>query len=272
MEIRILDETAIAENPYSRLIVTRKTTYHKHTFFEFSICIGGSMKNLINDTLYKIEKGRILLLRPDDKHYLYSDVPYSARDIYVSVPEMKSICDSIDETLFERLSSEPFAVNFDVSQYDLLSLENKLNYFNTRDRDPLSLKIRHRNIILQILDLWRQNDAEKSNHYPEWISLLLSRINTEKFLTQNVSEAIRSTNYSHGYVCREFKKYLGVTLQETLDEAKFSYAAALLADRDVSIAQISEKLNYSAPSNFIIAFKRHYGVTPSQWRKQRNIH
>ena len=84
-----------------------------------------------------------------------------------------------------------------------------------------------------------------------------------------IEEIIASTNYSHGYVCREFKRFMGKTLQDYLAETRFSYAISLLANNENSVAQVAEKLGYNATSNFIIAFRNKYGVTPAQWRKEK---
>lgn len=147
-------------------------------------------------------------------------------------------------------------------------LENKLNYLNTpHDKPSLSLNIRHRNVITEIFDLWQQNSEKNSNDIPEWLSLLLTQLGTEKYINKNIEEIVALTNYSHGYVCREFKKYMKKTIQDYLNESRFSYSLSLLAGSKVTVAQVAEKLGYAAATNFIIAFKSKFGVTPTQWRK-----
>ena len=62
---------------------------------------------------------------------------------------------------------------------------------------------------------------------------------------------------------------MGQTLQDYLADARFSYAIALLESGELSVAQIADRLGYNASSNFIIAFKNKFGVSPAQWIKQR---
>ena len=268
MKVVLLNEKDIEKNPYSRLIISNKTSHHTHTFFEFSISISGEYKNYINGECYEIKKGRIILLRPEDKHYILAESPHSARDVYVLPEVMKSVCDCIDPSLYDRLNNKPLVIDFEVNNYDLQQLENKLNFFNNPiDEHPLTIKTRHRNVIFDILDLWQQNFSAKSTNLPFWLSQLLAQLGTEKFITKNVDEIILTTNYSHGYVCRCFKKYMGKTLQEHLNDVKFSYSLSLLQNKENSVSQIAEKLNYCATSNFIIAFKNRYGMTPAQWRR-----
>ena len=83
----------------------------------------------------------------------------------------------------------------------------------------------------------------------------------------NVETIAEETNYSHGYVCREFKKHYGITLQEYVNSVKFSFACMLLASGSNNVEEIAAKLNYSSSANFIASFRHRFGVTPSQWRK-----
>ncbi len=270
MQYTILDEGAIAKNPYTRSVISKHCSHHYHTFFEFTFCTKGQYKNYINDEWFHIEKGRMLLLRPQDRHYFIGNGSHTFRDIYVSVPVMQSICDAIDPLLYERIMTSPLLIDFYLSDLQMQLLESKLNFLNEpTNKDDLALEIRHRNVIMEVFDLWQQNAETKQTDMPAWLSLLLTQIGTSENLNKTVDELIESTHYSHGHVCREFKKYVGKTIQNYLNDARFSYALSILAG-DGTIAEISEKLGYSDTSNFIYAFKNHFGITPAQWRKNKS--
>lgn len=53
-------------------------------------------------------------------------------------------------------------------------------------------------------------------------------------------------------------------------ELKMKEAQRLLRESEMSIMEIAENLNYSEASNFCVAFKRHFGLTPLQFRNSRN--
>ncbi len=269
MEYRTLGERDIAKNPYTRIVIAKKVSHHYHTFFEFTFCTKGSYRNCINDEWLDIDKGRLLLLRPQDRHYFEADGSQIFRDVYVKADVMKSVCDSINPTLYAQITSNSLLVDFCLSELQLQLLENKLNFLNApMGKNDLALEIRHRNVIMEIFDLWQQNAEQQQTNIPTWLSLLLTQIGTSENLNNSVDELIESTHYSHGYVCREFKKYMGKTIQSYLNDARFSYALSILAG-DGTIAEIAEKLGYSDTSNFIVAFKNHFGITPAQWRKNK---
>lgn len=270
MKIPVINEREIASKPYSKVIASKTCGEHYHTFFEFSICTRGSFKNCINDVWHDVSRGQITLLRPQDKHYFIAEQPHTARDIYVTPAVLKSLCDSVDRAIYPVLLKNSLALDFSVTDFQLQLIENKLNYFNnTYGKSQTQLKTMHRSVILDIIQLWQEKDLSINRALPEWISFLTAQIGSEKFLNKNIEEIVGSTNYSHGYVCREFKKHMGVTLQDYLANARFSYAVALLESGDLSVAQVAERLGYNAASNFIIAFKAKFGVTPSKWLKNK---
>lgn len=264
----LVDENSLVKTPYSRVVIRNDCPYHNHTFFEFTIATSGVYYNYINGEKHVIERGRVILLRPNDFHYFEADSPHTSRDIYVKPNELKEICDMLDPELFSTLESMPLAIDFTLSDFETQMLEEKMSYLTSLDRkSDLQLKTRHRSVVLEILDKWTSLGKDGNADMPQWLSLLVSQLNTEKFLTKNIEEIVASTNYSHGYVCREFRRIMGKTLQDYISDAKFSLALSLLASAENTITQVSEKLGYSAPSNFIIAFKNKFKMTPAQWRK-----
>lgn len=270
--MNILNETVIEKAPYTQLILSDTCPMHSHTFFEFSICLKGRYKNIVNGVTLDFERGTVLLLRPQDTHYFYCEREHMHRDIYVPAQTMRTVCDSIDPALFNRLSQAPLALFFRVSDYDLQLLENQMNLFNkAQGKDQLLLRTSHVSVVTGLLALWQRYAAEKNYAIPvPWLDVLLRRINTDEYMCKSIEEIAESTNYSHGYVCRSFKKFMGISLKEYVEDVKFSYAASMLLNSENNISQIAKQLNYCSTSNFINAFKRKYGVTPLQWRKQQS--
>ena len=60
----------------------------------------------------------------------------------------------------------------------------------------------------------------------------------------------------------------GLTLRQLTDNTRDGLARQELADSTQSIAEISQKLGYSEPTNFTRAFRRVSGRTPSRFREE----
>ncbi|GEP06927.1 AraC family transcriptional regulator [Methylobacterium oxalidis] len=59
----------------------------------------------------------------------------------------------------------------------------------------------------------------------------------------------------------------GTSFKRLANEAQFRVAKQLLADTGMSLAQISDCLDFSEPAGFTHAFRRWSGTTPSAWRR-----
>lgn len=270
--MHIIDYPTISHAPYTQLIVSKKSPLHSHTFFEFSICLEGRLNNIINGVPYDITTGTIALLRPQDEHVFIAQDKHISRDIYCTPKLMQAICNNFEEDLFDKINNNPLFVFFNLPSHDLQRLERQLNIFNnTKSVTPQQLHAAHITIITEIFNLWYQQQSATSipKEMPSWINALLRKLNTIDFATKEIKDIISETNYAHGYVCREFKKHIGITLQEYVNSIKFAFACTLLASKSNSIQEIAYRMNYSSTANFIAAFRRRFGVTPAQWRKQR---
>ena len=65
-----------------------------------------------------------------------------------------------------------------------------------------------------------------------------------------------------------FRQVFGTTVFGYVQTCRMTQAQMLLHDRELSVALIAERVGYASPSRFTEAFKRQFGVTPSQYRRQ----
>ena len=74
---------------------------------------------------------------------------------------------------------------------------------------------------------------------------------------------------SPAYVSRFFKKKTGQNFQDYLIEKRMERAAVLLEEVRYQVRDVSELVGYSNPFNFTRTFKKFYGVTPKDYRKEK---
>lgn len=68
------------------------------------------------------------------------------------------------------------------------------------------------------------------------------------------------------YISKLFKRRTGGNFSDYVTECRMNYAADLLKNSPYAASTISEMIGYSNPKNFIRAFKKYYGVTPSIYK------
>ena len=87
-------------------------------------------------------------------------------------------------------------------------------------------------------------------------------------LTVNSIAQILYQNRS--YLSRIFKSEMEINLSDYIVERKLLEAKDLLRFSERSISEISNFLAFSSQSYFQTVFKKKYGITPLQYRKQEN--
>lgn len=253
--------------PYSILLDVAYTEVHSHIFWELVYCLKGESLNTINGTAHKITRGKALIIRPQDVHgNRLKRGPYTHRDIYVSAERMKKVCGMIEEGLYERLLTAEETPMFELSEIHIESIESSFKIFDNVRTPDHTYDMIHETLIARFLGLYFESLMPAKTHQPQWLSNMLADINKNP-VEYSLEELIAKTNYSHGHICREFKKYLGVSLKKNLITAKLSFSTSLLYNCDMSIAEISQRLGYSNQSNYVNEFKKYYRIAPSRYRK-----
>ena len=69
------------------------------------------------------------------------------------------------------------------------------------------------------------------------------------------------------HFARLFKKLTGASPHAYLAALRSKRAQNLLADRDLSVSEVSARVGYSSSSHFTKAFRQSTGLTPRAFRK-----
>lgn len=76
---------------------------------------------------------------------------------------------------------------------------------------------------------------------------------------------------SRSYLTTKFRKETGMTINEYITNARMEEAEKLLRHTNKPIAEISEYLCFSTQPYFSNVFKKHYGITPMEYRLAENV-
>lgn len=86
----------------------------------------------------------------------------------------------------------------------------------------------------------------------------------------NVSDIAGHLGISRAYLNSAFQKELGISIQKFLIDYRMYKAANLLVSTPDTIKEISGAIGYEDQLNFSKAFKKKFGISPKNYRVQKN--
>jgi AraC-like DNA-binding protein len=86
--------------------------------------------------------------------------------------------------------------------------------------------------------------------------------------TFTVDSILKKTYTSYHRLNFLFKSIHGMTISEYIRNKRIERSKEMIADNVKSISQIAYEIGYSSISNYILAFKKVYQITPGKYKKQ----
>ncbi len=128
----------------------------------------------------------------------------------------------------------------------------------------------HRLQYIMLMDFCDRCGAAK---LPKGVSQEIYRcmtyIQSRTNMSIGVEDVAEVIHRSSSYLMRRFKAELGMSVGDYITKCKLQEACDLLVYGDRSLAEISAYLGYSSQSYFQNVFKKQFGMTPMQYRKQK---
>ena len=268
--IKTYSKKDIIQTPYTQItLFSYEKSPHKHTFFEFSIVLTGRCLNSVDgNPPIELSQGDLFFTTPSNSHQLQLlDPDHKHRDFYISADKMRALTRVYSKDLYENLITIAPSFHYKLTDIQLTYLEEKIAYYNQKlyPCSPEQLEQLHTSIILELLGFILLAQQKQTASYPTWLSTLIRRIDNLEFIEKSISEIVQTTGYSHGYICRFFKKYTGQTLISYHNTIKVHYSTRLLNSHP--ILEIASMLGWYNPKNYDIAFRKVYHTSPSNYKK-----
>lgn len=129
---------------------------------------------------------------------------------------------------------------------------------------PLALKSAVFELLLYIVGKKAQNHKSRFKVISKGIEML----ETNPLSKISIEEIANACNVTPCYFRRLFKEYSSKSPIEYRMEQRLNMAKKMLENGEVTIEYIAEALDFESTSYFCRIFKKKFGITPSQYRKQ----
>lgn len=107
--------------------------------------------------------------------------------------------------------------------------------------------------------------------YYERINVVVQYINNHLNERLDLDYLAGLSFYSPFHFHRIMRAYLGESLGSYIQRSRIGIAAQLLRFTDLSISDISVKVGYDSPASFNKVFKKRFGISPTQFRNDRDF-
>ncbi len=242
---------------------------HQHNHWEIQVVFEGKIKHTINGVSSTITRGDCSIIRPSDRHKLELIHTTDRNYQHINLGFSQEVAEKLFSLYipYKSLINSTIPLSFTLPNEELTSLMNKLLYIQTLKKTPYETNTL---LIINTLAIrYFEQTLNLPSSYPDWLKDFLNYINNPTNLDRSVEALAELTPYSYSHLSRIFKSYVHVSLSEYIMEIKMTYAKRLLRTTDLTTLQISSMLFYDSLSTFNHNFKKKFGITPTEYRKNR---
>jgi len=245
----------------------------------------GKMNVIMYDKSHICEAGTVIFIPPDTPHILESvdavnvsqphihfDVTYDklSPEVYVSFKRKEDMSDK------EKLMIRKNILNLPSPVLKVSNIERfKDLFFGVIDCFQEKLQLYQLDckakmlLLLKFLLIENNNDVSPDTHSVELISTIKNYIdnNFKNNITLEMLE--KQFSYNKYHLSRMFKRKYGIAIITYTQNLKLEAAKEYLK-RELSITEISDKLNFSSIYSFSRFFKNKTGIAPLEYKMLKN--
>ena len=112
-------------------------------------------------------------------------------------------------------------------------------------------------------------NAEEEKMVAQMLKAIEAHIDDEQY---NADQLARDIAMSRASLYKKMQTILGITPTDFIRNVRLKRAAQMLADTQLSINEIADRVGFVTARNFSTQFKKMFGVTPSEYRDpQKNL-
>ncbi len=234
---------------------------HTHDRCEIYVNLSGDVSFMVEDRLYTITPGSVILTRPYEYHHCIYRRAEPHRHLWLLFSGEPD--SALFRLFYRRQAGRENLLLLDPEQraeMETLCLELQ---------EPLPPEGQYRR-FLRILELLHQAAPQSTEPRREPKALAAAMEYFSEHLREplTVRQVAEATHVSVNTLERHFLEYLNMKPWEYLRKKRLANAARLLSE-GCSVAEAGTESGFQDYSHFIALFRKTYGITPLQYRKRQ---
>ena len=254
-----------------------KVYFHTHDYYEFYFFLEGAVSIQIEQKVYPLRFGDIMLIPPGTAHRLVihdSTVRYSRFVFWISLAYCKSLHTASGHyTYLMRRAEEDKLyifhndrITFNTIQTKILRLLEEIHSerFGKEAQIPLCVN----DLILHVNRIFYEKDRPASERMESSLYEKLL-VYMEEHIDEDLSlEGLAEIFYVSKYhIAHIFKDNLGMSIHQYIMKKRLLLCKEALLSNE-SISKVYSSYGFGDYSSFYRAFKKEYGISPKDFKKE----
>lgn len=241
---------------------------HWHRSIEVFAVFEGNLNFYLNNDSYPLSPGRFMLVNSNEIHSIHSPVPNLT--IVLQFP-LKTFEDYFTGEQFIRFTHEP-----QIQDAELMELIGRMYGTYQEKGCGYELKVRsfYYNLLYLLVTEYRELDVTpdmlKQNRKLNRLSTIVSYVKDNYTSELSLETLAEIFSYTPAYLSRMFQKYAGINYKAYLESIRVEAACRELVNTGSTISEIAWNNGFPNSKALSKAFRKKYGVVPSEYRKMRS--
>lgn len=256
---------------------------HVHHFIEYTYAFKGRGMETINGVEKELVPGRFTLLFPHQVHKIDIE-PGEELYLYVGAIGLQAFFGAGESflTLHQllRQAEQDYCSTYDLDPVSAEKIEALLQ--EMMDELQQERAWNRMMFIAKLMQMFIVFDRYRKEYLPEERSEMVSHERRgmwevihyvyQHFKEPHTLETLaKEFGYSPSYISSTFKQVVGENYYAFLERTRVAHACNLLLGTDMSITDIAYESGFRSYSTFARVFASRMEMSPSQYRKQKNV-
>lgn len=258
--------------------------YHLHQEFEIYYLVSGERKYFINDNIYIVQAGSLVLIDANEIHKTGNiDNHHHERIVmYFDHAFLETLCPQILElnllTCFKsKYRVLPLSFKYKNSIETILDKMltlylSKDNYEDLRKEFYLQLLLAELLILINnFIDDLKTEEFHYSQIMHPKISRIIEHINDHYHEPISLTSMAKEVYMSPSYLSKLFKNTTNFTFTQYLNSVRIKNSQKLLKNPNYRIIDVAQKVGFTNNTHFTRVFKEIIGMSPTNYRKSLKL-
>lgn len=246
-------------------------TLHSHDYYELYLFLSGDVTYQIEDKHYKLAKGDLLLIYPNQLHLpIFGDNSIEYERLLVCIKPGLVDALSSPQTNFKDCFTNNQILKCSIEQFNIIRQLFNLLLEDREDTDFGSDILYKANILKLLTTIYRYQSTKLAKPIPKNIQADLFIQSVMNYIHEHLEDDLKLDDLEKQFfihksqLIKQFKAYTGTTIHTYIRSKQLAKAKTLIL-QGLPITEVYLSCGFGDYSSFFRTFKAECGLTPKQY-------